>query len=133
MSYDPNQVTTDGPYTCARKWHHAFNVILGGCCYGSVLGALLAVGADSTEASLIAALLAGPGTLLVSRVVEWVWPTDRQPLTLWQHAADAIVDGICYSAVGFLYELAAVDMYRAVAVAVLFPVAYLRLRPWARP
>jgi hypothetical protein len=83
--YSLRDVVNDGPVRAPRWIHHLIKLAT----HTSLTFALWCF----AGAPLYSAIVAGPVLWLLFVVHERIWPTDRQPLTAWQHIADWMTDG----------------------------------------
>lgn len=83
--YSLRAVVTDGALTAPRWLQHVVKLMT----HASLAFGLWCVSGAAFRSSAIA----GPVLFLALVAYEAIWPTDRQPLTFWQHVADWITDG----------------------------------------
>ncbi len=129
--YDPAQIVADGPFICQRQLHHAIKAMYGATLYTLALAVLTWL--EVPHALAAAVLIAGPGLLLVSRMLEWAHPTDRKVRPLWEHAADAITDGALFTIVPAFAAQLPINPLAALITAAVLAGAYFATRHNARP
>jgi hypothetical protein len=129
LSYSASEIVTDGPLTCRRDIHHLINALIGLAVYAIVL-ALLQNAHRVTFGQLVAV---GPSILLVSRIKEWIRPTDPHSYSAILHLEDALTDGACYCASLPLALLGWRSASSAVVAFVILCIVYFTFRHGARP
>jgi hypothetical protein len=127
--YDPQEVVRDGPLMCSRIWHHGINVLIGLAVYAIVFTVLAFI----DYPSFLLLLAVGPSILLVSRIKEWIRPTDPHSYSAMLHLEDALTDGACYSASLPLALLGWRSVSSAVVAFVILCIVYFTFRHGARP
>lgn len=125
MSYSIFDVVKDGPLTAPRWVHHLVKV--------AVHTAATMILASISNYLLMSALLGGPGLCGLIALREHFWPTDRQPLTRWQHEADWGTD-CALATVPLVIALAVMrHVPAAIGLGGIVAVVYFLCHPDARP
>jgi hypothetical protein len=83
-TYSLRDVVNDGPVRAPRYVHHLIKLAT----HTALAFAAWCLSGDP----LFAAIVAGPVLWSIFVAHEWLWPSDLQPLTHWQHIADWMTD-----------------------------------------
>lgn len=144
MTYNANQIVTDGRLTAPRWVQHLVKMLTSSAIFAAMfgvdhvarmIGALPHVAEPTpTWVFIVCGLIAGPVFWLLAAIHEHFWPTDPKVYPLWLHAADWATDCSLACLGGLVPGLSLGGQpITAAVLGVAFFCVYITCRHGARP